>query len=233
MSVAAASATATLTADEIVVETALGGLRYCLASFNKTINLATTGAGGMDTGTAPVNGFVGIYAIYNPTSGASALLAVNAASVVASVYGGANMPAGYSASALVGVWLTNGSGQFIVGYQSDRFTCYTTTTVLITSAVTGSITSLSIAAVVPPNAKYISGNTLISCSTASVIHLDIYPSTAAVGNKQNYSTTTAANGGNAVSFDRLQLLTPQTMGYYATSTAGTPSFQIAITGYEI
>ena len=233
MSVAAASATATLTADEIVVETALGGLRYCLASFNKTINLATTGAGGMDTGTAPVNGFVGIYAIYNPTSGASALLAVNAASVVASVYGGANMPAGYSASALVGVWLTNGSGQFIVGYQSDRFTCYTTTTVLITSAVTGSITSLSIAAVVPPNAKYISGNTLISCSTASVIHLDIYPSTAAVGNKQNYSTTTAANGGNAASFDRLQLLTPQTMGYYATSTAGTPSFQIAITGYEI
>jgi len=233
MSVAAASATATLTADEIVVETALGGLRYCLASFNKTINLATTGAGGMDTGTAPVNGFVGIYAIYNPTSGASALLAVNAASVVASVYGGANMPAGYSASALVGVWLTNGSGQFIVGYQSDRFTCYTTTTVLITSAVTGSITSLSIAAVVPPNAKYISGNTLISCSAASVIHLDIHPSTAAVGNKQNYSTTTAANGGNAVSFDRLQLLTPQTMGYYATSTAGTPSFQIAITGYEI
>ncbi|MGM7825288.1 hypothetical protein ACS791_22620, partial [Yersinia enterocolitica] len=91
MSVTAASSTATFTADELIVQTALGGLQYKLSSFSKTINLATTGAGGMDTGTVPANGFVALYAIYNPTTQISALLAVNASSVVApEVYGGSN-----------------------------------------------------------------------------------------------------------------------------------------------
>ncbi|EOI7396797.1 hypothetical protein OZ713_004150, partial [Yersinia enterocolitica] len=110
MSVTAASSTATFTADELIVQTALGGLQYKLSSFSKTINLATTGVGGMDTGTVPANGFVALYAIYNPTTQISALLAVNASSVVApEVYGGSNMPAGYTASALVSVLPTSSS----------------------------------------------------------------------------------------------------------------------------
>ncbi|HBQ8792691.1 TPA: hypothetical protein L9B16_003369 [Klebsiella quasipneumoniae] len=48
MRIATASATATFTADEIIVETALGGTQYRLSSFNKTINLGVVGAGGMD-----------------------------------------------------------------------------------------------------------------------------------------------------------------------------------------
>src|SRR5471030_4169 len=121
MSVTATSATATFTADEIIVGTALGGLQYRIGNFNKTINLATKGAGGMDAGTPPASGFVGIYAIINPTSGASALLAVNATTtIVPEVYGGANMPSGYTASALVSVWATNASGQFKVGIQAGR-----------------------------------------------------------------------------------------------------------------
>ncbi|HDV7153904.1 TPA: phage tail protein, partial [Yersinia enterocolitica] len=104
MSVTVASATATFTADQLTVTTGLNGQPYLLTSFSKTINLATTGAGGMDTGTVPANGFVALYAIYNPTTQISALLAVNASSVVApEVYGGSNMPAGYAASALVSV----------------------------------------------------------------------------------------------------------------------------------
>jgi len=113
MSVTAASATATLAADEIIVETALGGVRYCLPSFSKTINLATTGAGGMDTGSAPVSGYVALYAIWNPTTQTAALLATNCTSIVApSVYGAGSMPSGYTASGLVGVWPTNASSQF-------------------------------------------------------------------------------------------------------------------------
>ena len=111
MSVAAASASATITADQIFVGTSLSGQVYRLASLSKSINLATTGAGGMDTGTAPASGYVAIYAIYNPTTATSALLATNAtSSIVGEVYGGANMPAGYTASALVAVWPTNASG---------------------------------------------------------------------------------------------------------------------------
>lgn len=76
----AASATVTFSGDQIVVGTSLSGLQYVLGSFSKTINLATTGAGDMDTGSAPASGYVALYAIYNPTSGASALLATNATS---------------------------------------------------------------------------------------------------------------------------------------------------------
>lgn len=107
-SVAAASVTCAWTADELIVESALGGLRYCLSNFNKSLTLnAANGVGGMDTGAAPVSGYVGVYAIYNPTTGVSELLGVNAASLIAEVYAGANMPPGFTASALISVWPTN------------------------------------------------------------------------------------------------------------------------------
>ena len=164
MSVTATSASATLAADEIVVETALGGLRYCLAGFNKTINLATTGAGGMDTGAAPVSGYVALYAIYSPTSGMSALLATNAtSSAVGSVYGGANMPSGYTASALVSVWPTDSSGRLAVGYQGDRRVHFPAVSVLNASAQSASYVSFSIASAVPPSARRVQG----MCNTQS------------------------------------------------------------------
>lgn len=153
MSVAAASASGTLTADEIIVESALGGVRYCLPNFNRTINLGTVGAGGMDTGAAPNSGYVGVYAIYNPTTGATALLAVNATAVAApEVYGGANMPAGYSASALVGLIPTTASGQLVACHLMDRRVslCLVLFSVF-TAALTN--TAVSLAAAVPPNAK--------------------------------------------------------------------------------
>lgn len=117
MVVSSASANATLTADEIVTGSALGGLKYTLGAFNKTVNLATTGPGGMDTGAAPVSGFVALYAIYNPTTSTAALLATNASTLQGNVYGGSNMPTGYTASALVSFWSTNASGQFAAGCQ--------------------------------------------------------------------------------------------------------------------
>lgn len=153
MSVTAASATATFTADELIVQAALGGRQYKLANFNKTINLTTTGVGGMDTGAAPVSGYVAIYAIYNPTTQASALLAVNATLVTApEVYGGANMPSGYTASALVSVWATNGSGQFIPGFLTGRDLIFMANAVITSSSIPATITVLSLATAIPLNA---------------------------------------------------------------------------------
>lgn len=158
MSVAAASVTAALTADVIIVETALGGLQYRLAAFNKSINLATTGAGGIDTGSAPASSFVGLYAIYNPTTQTTALLAQSASGVsLPSTYSGANMPSGYTASALVSVWPTNASGLLIIGCQSDRLVTFAPISVLSTSTAAASPTLLSIAGAVPKNAVSCSG----------------------------------------------------------------------------
>ncbi|WP_232341275.1 hypothetical protein [Burkholderia pseudomallei] len=235
MGVGTASATATLTADEIIVETALGGQTYRLANFNKTINLATTGAGGMDTGSAPTSGYVALYAIYNPTTGASALLAKNATSAVQpNVYGGANMPAGYTASALVSVWPTNGSGQFVVGFQRDRSISINSVTVLSTSVTQASPTALSVSSAIPPNAVGISGTIAASSSAAATTSIQLNPiASINVGIQGiNFSSTSASGGGSSGVFRNLQVSSPQTIYYTSSNSAGTPTYAIAVMGYD-
>lgn len=236
MSVTAASASATFTADEIVVESALGGLTYRLPSFNKTINLATTGAGGMDTGSAPNSGFVALYAIHNPTTGASALLAKNATSAVQpEVYGGANMPAGYTASALVSVWPTNGSGQLAIGAQLDRVVSINSVQVASgsTSATSGTPTALNIAAAVPMNARRVSGSGSITNPTANMNSIIMLSSLSgqATGLRQ-FSFNSATTGGQLQAFSGVQVLTAQTIYFAAYTSTASMSYTLHVSEYE-
>ncbi|KAB0594332.1 hypothetical protein [Cupriavidus gilardii] len=151
MSIAAASSTATFTADEVVVTTAVGGAPIRLANVNKTINIATTGAGGMDTGASPVSTWVAIYLIYNPSTGASALLGYNTGSNVApEVYGGANMPVGYTASAVVSIVATNPSGQLKPFIQRDRKVAFAGIGVFNSTTDASSFQPISLSGAVPP-----------------------------------------------------------------------------------
>lgn len=233
MSVNIVSASAPLTADQIVVGTALGGQIYRLTGFNKTINLATTGAGGMDVGAAPVNGYVALYAIYNPTTDVSALLAVNATSAaVPNIYGGANMPAGYTASALLTVVPTQAAGQFKIAIVSGRNVGIPITSAFTTStAVTTSI--VSIAPVVPPNAIEISGTIQLSASTASNLGISVSGNTNGVGH-QNVSLSNMVTGQSILSsFSDVPVAVPQQMVVTATVTAGSPSISANISRYRI
>lgn len=234
MSVPTANASAALTADQIYVSSALSGQAYRLASFNKTINLSTTGAGGMDAGTAPVNGFVGIYAIYNPTSGASALLAVNATAAAApEVYGGANMPAGYTASALVGVWPTNGGSNFAVGELKDRYFFSSPVSVLNTSTQQASLVSLSIAAAVPKNAKsFRCTSSNVASTNPSNLSSLISGASVAIGQVSMALTNSAVNGGLSVPTPDIPIITQQTTFYACSASAGTMTFTISINGYS-
>ncbi|UEC01263.1 hypothetical protein [Burkholderia vietnamiensis] len=232
MSVAAASTSATLTADEIIVESALGGLRYCLANFNKTINLATTGAGGMDTGSAPASGYVALYAIYNPTTQTSALLAKNATSAVQpNVYGGANMPTGYTASALVSVWPTNGSGQLVVGHQIDRTVSLANVQVLSTTTQQPSLTALNISAAIPPNARNASGWVSNIPSSSGTATTNIAGSAAPIGAQQFQGAANASFSFNST-FVRIPTVTSQTIYYSIVVSAGTMSASIYVTSFE-
>lgn len=186
----------------------------------------------MDTGTAPANGYVAIYAIYNPTTGASALLATNATSTKApEVYSGANMPAGMKASALVSVWPTNSSGQFINARQADRHIDIAGATALSASSNQPTVTALSISSIVPPNAKFISGTGSSGSSATSNSQMTI-SSTATTGARQFFSNLPGP-GAIASSFAALPLAVPQTIYYNSVSTSGTPSFSIFINGYDI
>ncbi|OJB35347.1 hypothetical protein [Burkholderia ubonensis] len=231
MYVAAASSSATYTADEVIVETVLGGLRYGIASLNKTVNLATTGAGGMDTGSAPANGYVALYAIYNPVTKVSALLATNATSSVApNVYGGANMPAGYTASALLTVVPTNGSGQFKPVLVNDRSVSISLATALSSSTSQASPTLLSISSIVPANAKSIRGELQALSSAASQLSVTVVADSVAQLSQQNIT----GQGGTAYTGNfAMDLATQQQIYYTASNTNGTPSFGIYVVGYCI
>ncbi len=112
-------ATGTFTADEVIVGD-VSGLTYRLRNIGIGINISTTGAGGMDTGTPPTGGIIAIYLMYNPTTKARVMLAQNAAGVKApDIYSGANAPVGYTASALVSMWPLDGI-RFRQGWQRDR-----------------------------------------------------------------------------------------------------------------
>lgn len=229
MSVASASSTASWSADEIVLETALGGLRYCIGNASGSINLATTGAGGMDIGSAPASGYVAIYGIYNPTAQTFNLLGMNATSSAApNVYAGGHMPAGYTASALVSVWPTNGSGQFKVANQRDRKVYFAAVSVLSASSNQATLVSLGVSGAIPPNAVAMSGSMQGNSSSAAVINVQ-------VASDANASDVQQVNGAaliqSAGSFRDLMITTAQTIYYVATASVGSPSFSITVVNY--
>ena len=235
MSVIAASTVATFTVDQVVVGSSLGGATYRLNGFNKAINLGGTGAGGMDTGTAPVSGFVGLYAIYNPTTSTSALLAVNATSaLLPNVYGGANMPAGYTASALVSVWPTSASGQFVVGLQTDREIGISSNIVLTTTTPQASLTSLSISAAVPRNAIMFRGDiTMMSSLASSGLNSVISGSPLELGRFGVGINSQSAGTGITISYPDIQILTPQTLYYRVSISSGTLNYVVGVAAYSI
>jgi hypothetical protein len=233
--IAAASSSATYTADELVVKTSLGAAAYSLAAFSKSINLASVGVGGMDAGAAPVNGYVGVYAIFNPSlplSGTNpALLAVNATALAsAEVYSGPSMPAGYTASALISVLATNGSGQFKAGqYQIDRKVTLDPINVLTSVLNTPSFTLLSIASAVPLNAKFASLSMQAASTAAGAAVFQLASTSTGVGARQVSGANVLQVGAPAPD---VALLTPQTVWRVNQVSTGTTSFQSFVIDYS-
>lgn len=230
----AANNSIAFTANDVIVGAA-SGLTYKISALNRDLYVGAVGAGGMDTGASPVSGYVGIYAIYNPTTGASALLGVNATSAKApNIYDGANLPAGYTASALISVWPTNASGQLVIGSQREREIYIESKIVLTTSTPRASLTSLSIASAVPPNAVACRGDMTIGSSTASAGTGGVVCGASSEIGRVAIGTTSPTTGATAViSFPDIQLSTQQILFYRASVSAGTLNFVIGLSAYTI
>ncbi len=165
--------TATWTSDQLVVATSLGGTAYNLSNYSQTLTLTSSGAGGMDVGSAPASGWIYVYAIYDPTSSTSSILAtISCAScsnlVEPNVYGGTHMPSGYTASALIGVLYLNSSSQFVQFHQIGR-TIYSQQQTALNGAASASTTTVSPTAIVPPIAKSWGGNIAVTGSSLGTI----------------------------------------------------------------
>jgi hypothetical protein len=233
MGVSAASAVATITADQIVVVSALDGSQFKLTSFSKTINLGTTGALGMDVGSAPANGFVAIYAGYNPATGATTAWATNAATLQSAVYGGSNAPAGYTVTGLISVWPTNGSSQFKPAKQRNRRISFPSANAINTSTAQVSPVSLSISSVVPANATTIAGamQVTVGGNPAGTSVISNVGQDAMLSGIQGCSVYSASGieGNYEIDLDAAQTI------YYTFSPQGSPSsatFVLSISSFE-
>jgi hypothetical protein len=232
MTVGTASATATVTADEIIVETALGGQTYRMSAVNHTFNGATTGVNGMDTGSIPASSFLALYEIYNPTTGAKGLLGQSANGVkMPEVCGSSNIPAGYTASALLTVVPTNASSQIQPCVVVDRSVDIPGSSILSTSTTAASPTTVN-NLVVPLNAKSCSGFMQIGNTAGASVTMALFSSAAGVGN-QSIALTLSASGSSAAPFNKLKITIGQRVFYTGSSSAGTPTFSAQVTSYEI
>lgn len=230
----AAASSVAYTADEIIVESALGGLQYKLSSFSQTLNVATTGIGGMDTGSAPVSGYVAIYAAYNPSTKAVGIFAQNAPAlaVMGNVYGGANLPAGYTATALIGIWPTNGSGQLIVGNQFDRTFCFVPILLISTATQQATYSGLNATPAIPANAKTCRPTVSITCSsTGGTFVAKIASASSGIGEEAVSGVSAVASAGVQVPLPHVQITSAQQLFYVATASAGTMTFSVQVSEY--
>ena len=97
--------------DDAVIVGSADVKTYRIRDFFATLALNKVGIGGMDKGAAPVNGYILVYAAYNPTTkeygvfGTLDTAASTGEGGAYATYQGADLPAGYTATALVGVAL--------------------------------------------------------------------------------------------------------------------------------
>jgi len=239
---AAAGASVTVTADIVNVATALNGTSYTLVSYSQAFNGATTGAGGMDTGTMPTSGFVALYAIYNPTAPAVSILGTNANVSAPPIYGGANMPAGYVASALLGVWRTNATPALVAAYIRNRTFQYAVgvTVLNATSTNTGAPpgTALSLATSVPPNAVSFSGYVQYNpngSQTAGIYTLNLWGdgvATTAPVYACAVVVPAAVSGAIEVPYPPIIITTTQTLYYQTASLTANLTAQINLSQYS-
>lgn len=229
----AAAATLTITADEIVVQSALGSSRYCIPGFNRTLDVSKGGAGGMDVGAAPASGWVAYYALANPLTGANHVVGMNATAAVApEVYTGPNMPAGYTHSALIGIWPTTSGGLLAAARQVDR-EMYFFQSIYSGPGTNSVFTALSIAGAVPKNAVRWKGNTAMAASQAGGISTAVCATPLGQGTpgyvaQQSYAGASVTVGGT---YPDCLISTPQTTYFATSNSVGTGTFTINSYGF--
>ncbi|WP_325918048.1 phage tail protein [Pseudomonas frederiksbergensis] len=235
MNVSVASANATFTADEVILQDA-GGKSYRIKAFSQTVNLASAlkGLGAMDVGGAPASGYVALYALYNPATNARSLMAVNATATVApELYSGANAPAGFSASALLTVVPTDSGGNLVVCSVEDRMVTIGAK-LIFTGAASVTNGPIPLASTVPPNAVRANGLMGLGSSGVGTVSMDIYSLLGGVGLVRNTATVSTAGGLYTHSFSNLAIIAQQSWWVSASNAAsGTPVFNAFITSYFI
>ncbi|PRY03798.1 hypothetical protein [Paraburkholderia sp. BL25I1N1] len=222
--------TATWTADEILIKSALGGLAYQVGSFSKSVNLSGSGIGGV-VGTAPAaNGFAAIYAAIG-SSGVGAF-ATDATAAKAPEVASVTLPAGYTWGAqLIGIAPVSATAtQFAPFAQIDRRVGWGGGNLLTGSTFVGGPIART-STLIPFNARFISGFNQLGCTAASAISQVLTP-TSIAGLDGQYNTCNIQSGASQAIPFRVAVIAPQTIYQQSSNSTGTPGFTISTNSFE-
>lgn len=215
------------TADEVILKNSSGRPVLLSGVSISSINIASTGANGLDVGSGVASTWYYVWLIYNGTTVSGLLSASSTAPT---------LPGGYTFKALMGAVYYTGS-TFTTYYQHDR-DVYIDDAVIFTGAngiITWSATSgpalTAMQATVPPIAKMAwgsAGNTTNNGGVAIAADASALGAVVACnGTAAGVSTLSFQLGGNW----RVPLKTAQTFYYIMANTS--TGYRVTVSGYRI
>ncbi len=214
--------------DEFIGKTAAGGTALLAVSGNLTVNLATTGADGLDTGALAANKLYRTYLLYKIADGTFHTLSTLDTNTTPSP-----VPAGFTLLSVIAYCLTDGSGKILPFTQYDRKFWYQTP-VNVASGVNQpqTLTSQSISIAAPMAAKSVDGLVGITSSGVASWQLLAGDNTG-TGAQQfelpNGALATIYGFGSSINFFGIPILTPQTI--FWASNDGSAIGRLSVTAF--
>jgi hypothetical protein len=216
-----------IAATQIVLQSA-GGASALLQGVALTVDMAASGANGLDTGAEASGTWYYVWLIWNGTT-LSGVFSVNG--------GSPTLPGGYTAAntykALVGAVRNDGGSNFVKFWQVDRMVYQAEQNVITATAANAPATyeNLSLAAFVPGIAREVFGNAGSSNATASQLII--------AGDSNGVGACCIATPTSGVTTDgflsgggyRVPLMVTAQLTWQATD--GTAHNRISVSGYTI
>lgn len=223
---AGGTALASWTVKELAVATALGGVVYKGVNLGLNFNGGIVGAGGMDIGTMPSTADLSVYAIYNPASNTWNTLGCTGATSNGPVYGGAHMPAGYTASALI--WAGNTTGSLFRAFAQQGRRVWMVPVLEFGGTTTNTTYTSLVLTGVPACATAVAGDLSMTCTANNTVRL---ASNAGGLARQDCGSTTPTYAVN-MPYAPIPLVTAQTIYYLVDVVTGPPSVLIYVSMYD-
>lgn len=221
------ASTTTITLDLGAARDSTDALNINLAT-NQTINCATTGANGLDTGSL---GDSHIYAVYviSGTSGTAGLASLS--------YSSPTMPSGYTIRRYVGSFATTSAGAIMSFIQQAsgnlRPYIYDTTntnTRVLNAGTSASFAGVSCSAVVPPSAQQVFLNLSCIFTTRSDM-ITLRPTGSTSTTPTTVYNTAAVSGSDPFIIQATQCLNSSQSFDYMVTNASDDTATIYVAGY--
>jgi hypothetical protein len=204
----------------VVLRNTSGGLKR-FESLSETLNIASSGANGLDTGAEAGNTWYHVWAIGKEDGTLDGLLSTSSTAPT--------MPSGYTYKGYIGAIRNNGSSNF-VDFRQVGFRVSAAELSALSSGTATSPTSVDLSALVPTTAKEVKMRADV-ISTSGTIQVSLVVAATSGGIGSNFAGGSSTSGSiNILASLRCMLVTAQTVFYNV--TGANMSANLYVDGWE-